>query len=92
MVGAKWGRELFTPSIRPRKKIVIDPRNFNYNLNTKLNDDMSVDGLDCTAPTKKKTEQDIEHDNGNSIMPESVTNALHVVINNENDIVMYSDE
>ncbi|GBP05368.1 hypothetical protein EVAR_76789_1 [Eumeta japonica] len=52
---------------------------------------MSVDGLDCTA-SNKKTEQSIAHNNENASMPESVTSALHAVINNENETVIYSDE
>ncbi|GBP60349.1 hypothetical protein EVAR_91384_1 [Eumeta japonica] len=39
-----------------------------------------------------KTEQSIAHNNENVGMPESVTSALHAVINNENETVIYSDE
>ncbi|GBP28011.1 hypothetical protein EVAR_83642_1 [Eumeta japonica] len=52
---------------------------------------MSVDGLDCTAPLKK-TELSIGHNSVNAVMPESVTSALHPVVNNENETVIYSDE
>ncbi|GBP74310.1 hypothetical protein EVAR_42889_1 [Eumeta japonica] len=69
----------------------IEPRNFNYTLDIKLNSDMSDDGLNCTA-SNKKTEQSIAHNNENVSMPESVTSALHVVTNNENETVIYSDE
>ncbi|GBP85783.1 Phosphatidylinositol 4-kinase beta [Eumeta japonica] len=52
---------------------------------------MSDDGLDCTA-SNKKTEQTIALNNKNASIPESVTSALHTVINNENETVIYSDE
>ncbi|GBO98965.1 hypothetical protein EVAR_90162_1 [Eumeta japonica] len=52
---------------------------------------MSDDGLDCTA-SNKKTEQSIALNNKNASIPESVTSALHAVINNENETVIYSDE
>ncbi|GBP00951.1 hypothetical protein EVAR_2258_1 [Eumeta japonica] len=69
----------------------IEPRNFNYTLDIKLNSDMSDDGLDCTA-SNKKTEQSIALNNKNASIPESVTSALHTVINYENETVIYSDE
>ncbi|GBP74945.1 Probable RNA-directed DNA polymerase from transposon BS [Eumeta japonica] len=52
---------------------------------------MSDDGLDCTA-SNKKTEQSIALNDKNASIPESVTSALHAVINNENETVIYSDE
>ncbi|GBP66844.1 hypothetical protein EVAR_98796_1 [Eumeta japonica] len=53
---------------------------------------MSVDGLDCIGSTKKTEHLSIRHSNENAVMPESVTSVLHAVINNENEIVIYSDE
>ncbi|GBP37089.1 hypothetical protein EVAR_19218_1 [Eumeta japonica] len=52
---------------------------------------MSDDGLDCTA-SNKKTEQSIALNDKNACIPESVTSALHTVINYENETVIYSDE
>ncbi|GBP53608.1 hypothetical protein EVAR_79825_1 [Eumeta japonica] len=69
----------------------IEPRNFNYTLDIKLNSDMSNDDLDCTA-SNKKTEQSIAHNNENVSMPECVASALHAVTNNENETVICSDE
>ncbi|GBP00321.1 Probable RNA-directed DNA polymerase from transposon BS [Eumeta japonica] len=69
----------------------IDPHNFNYTLDIKLNSDMLDDGLDCTA-SNKNTEQSIAHNNENVSMPESVISALHAVTNNENETVIYADE
>ncbi|GBP53963.1 hypothetical protein EVAR_96642_1 [Eumeta japonica] len=42
--------------------------------------------------SNKKTEQSIALNNKNASIPESVTSALHAVINNENETVIYSDE
>ncbi|GBP83847.1 hypothetical protein EVAR_64112_1 [Eumeta japonica] len=69
----------------------IEPRNFNYNLDNKLNNGMSDDGLDCTT-SNKKTKHCIAHNKENVSMPENVTSALNAVINNENETVIYSDE
>ncbi|GBP23362.1 hypothetical protein EVAR_22220_1 [Eumeta japonica] len=57
-----------------------------YSIKLKPNNDMSVDGLDCTAPLS------IAHNTVSTITPESGTRALHAVIDKGNEIVRSSDE
>ncbi|GBP74166.1 hypothetical protein EVAR_53356_1 [Eumeta japonica] len=51
-----------------------------------------VEIIPLNTSSNKKTDQSIEHNNENAIIPQRVTSALHAVINNENETLIYSDE